>query len=215
MTGGSVLIDGCDVRHATQATVRDAMALVPQEPVLFATTVAGNIRYGKLEATQQEIEVAARAANAHDFISALPQGYETEVGERGVQLSAGQRQRDAIARAILRNPRILLLDEATASLDNESEYLVQDALDRLMKGRTTLVVAHRLTTIENAHQIVVLENGKCVELGTHQQLIETHGLYERLWSRRFVEELPPVPSSADPEAALPIEMKTEATVSRP
>ncbi|NDF07949.1 MAG: ATP-binding cassette domain-containing protein [Proteobacteria bacterium] len=215
VTGGSVLIDGCDVRHATQATVRDAMALVPQEPVLFATSVAGNIRYGKLEATQQEIEVAARAANAHDFISALPQGYETEVGERGVQLSAGQRQRVAIARAILRNPRILLLDEATASLDNESEYLVQDALDRLMKGRTTLVVAHRLTTIENADQIVVLENGKCVELGTHQQLIETHGLYERLWSRRFVDELPPVPSSVNPEAALPREMQADVTVSRP
>ncbi len=215
VTGGSVLIDGCDVRHATQATVRDAMALVPQEPVLFATSVAGNIRYGKLEATQQEIEVAARAANAHDFISALPQGYETEVGERGVQLSAGQRQRVAIARAILRNPRILLLDEATASLDNESEYLVQDALDRLMKGRTTLVVAHRLTTIENADQIVVLENGKCVELGTHQQLIETHGLYERLWSRRFVEELPPVPGSVNPEAALHIEMEADVTVSRP
>lgn len=199
VTGGSVLIDGCDVRRATQASVRDAMALVPQEPVLFATTVAGNIRYGNLEATQQEIEAASRAANAHDFISALPQGYETEVGERGVQLSAGQRQRVAIARAILRNPRILLLDEATASLDNESEYLVQDALDRLMKGRTTLVVAHRLTTIENADQIVVLENGKCVELGTHQQLIATHGLYERLWSRRFVDDLPPVPVPVSPE----------------
>ena len=132
--------------------------------------------------------IFATAANAHEFISRLPSGYATEVGERGVQLSAGQRQRIAIARAILRNPRILLLDEATASLDNESEYLVQEALDRLMRNRTTIVVAHRLTTIENADKIVVLDGGRCVESGTHAALLERNGLYARLWTRSFEDE---------------------------
>jgi subfamily B ATP-binding cassette protein MsbA len=188
VTGGAVLIDGCDVREATQASLRAAMALVPQEPVLFATTVGENIRYGRLDATDAEVELAARAANAQEFISRLPSMYDTEVGERGVQLSAGQRQRIAIARAILRDPRILLLDEATASLDNESEYLVQEALDRLMKDRTTIVVAHRLTTIENADKIVVLDGGRCVETGTHQALLARNGLYSRLWTRSFEDE---------------------------
>ena len=188
VTGGAVVVDGCDVRDATQASLREAMALVPQEPVLFATTVGDNIRYGRLEATDAEVEAASRAANAHEFITRLPSGYETEVGERGVQLSAGQRQRIAIARAILRNPRILLLDEATASLDNESEYLVQEALDRLMRNRTTIVVAHRLTTIENADKIVVLEGGRCVESGTHAALLDRNGLYARLWTRSFEDD---------------------------
>jgi subfamily B ATP-binding cassette protein MsbA len=192
VTGGAVVVDGCDVRDATQASLREAMALVPQEPVLFATTVGDNIRYGRLDATEAEVETAARAANAHEFVSRLPSGYSTEVGERGVQLSAGQRQRIAIARAILRNPRILLLDEATASLDNESEYLVQEALDRLMRDRTTIVVAHRLTTIENADQIVVLDGGRCVESGTHSALLARNGLYARLWTRSFEDEHVPV-----------------------
>ncbi len=188
VTGGAVVVDGCDVRDATQASLRESMALVPQEPVLFATTVGDNIRYGRLDATDDEVVTAARAANAHDFVSRLPSGYATEVGERGVQLSAGQRQRIAIARAILRNPRILLLDEATASLDNESEYLVQEALDRLMRDRTTIVVAHRLTTIENADQIVVLDGGRCVESGNHLDLLDRKGLYARLWTRSFEDE---------------------------
>ncbi|HEX2036697.1 MAG TPA: ABC transporter ATP-binding protein, partial [Chloroflexota bacterium] len=183
VTAGRITVDGQDIREVTQSSLRRHLALVPQEPVLFGISVAENIRYGRLEATQEAIEGAARAANAHEFIAALPHGYETHVGERGVQLSAGQRQRIAIARAILRRPRILLLDEATASLDNESEQLVQEALERLMARTTTLVVAHRLTTVQHADRVIVLDKGQVAEQGTPAELVAARGFYFRLLTR--------------------------------
>ncbi|OLE77714.1 MAG: hypothetical protein AUG02_00940 [Chloroflexi bacterium 13_1_20CM_2_70_9] len=185
---GQVCVDGRDVRKVTVRSLRQQIAVVPQEPILFADTIRENIRYGRLEATDAEVEAAAEAANATEFVSRLPQRWDTIVGERGVRLSVGQRQRVAIARAILRDGRILLLDEATSSLDNESEYLVQQALDRLMRGRTTIVIAHRLSTVERADRILVLDRGRIVEEGTHQELLTKAGLYHRLYTRRFVDE---------------------------
>jgi subfamily B ATP-binding cassette protein MsbA len=184
-TAGRVLVDGVDVREVQLLSLREQIGLVPQETLLFGGTVYENLRYGRLDATRAEIEDAARAANAHDFILALPQGYDTLVGERGVKLSGGQRQRVAIARALLKDPRILLLDEATASLDSESEGLVQEALGRLMRGRTTVIIAHRLSTVHIAHRIAVLDGGRVVELGTHADLMAQGGLYERLYSLQF------------------------------
>jgi len=157
--------------------------------MLFSGTVFDNIRYGRLEATEQEIVEAARMANAHEFLERLDGGYNAEVGERGVQLSGGQRQRIAIARAILRNPKILLLDEATSALDTESELMVQEALDRLMQGRTTFIIAHRLSTVHRSDRIFVLERGKLVEEGTHDELLRKEsGLYKRLYSLQFEDE---------------------------
>ncbi|HEX8918863.1 MAG TPA: ABC transporter ATP-binding protein, partial [Chloroflexota bacterium] len=182
---GTILIDGNDITEVTVESLRRAMAVVPQEPVLFGDSVRENIAYGREGATDIEIELAARAANAHSFIEMLPQGYATPVGDRGVKLSGGQRQRIAIARAVLKDPRILILDEATSSLDNESEALVQDALEKLMQGRTTFVIAHRLTTVENANQIVVLDGGRVVEQGNHSELIQQEGLYARHYLRDF------------------------------
>jgi subfamily B ATP-binding cassette protein MsbA len=185
---GSITIAGHDIAAVTQSSLREALAIVPQEATLFSGTIRENIVYGKLNASQDEIEAVARASNAQDFIHRLPKGYDTVVGEHGIKLSGGQRQRIAIARALLKNPRLLILDEATSSLDNESESLVQEALERLMTGRTTLVIAHRLTTIERADQIIVLDDGEIVERGTHGELLALGGLYYRLYTRDFATQ---------------------------
>jgi len=184
---GGVLVDGLDVRQVTQASLRSNIALVTQEIVLFNDTVLNNIAYGHSRLDRGEIEEAARAANAHDFIQKLPQGYDTLVGERGVILSGGQRQRISLARALLKDAPILILDEATSSLDTESERLIQQAIDRLMQGRTVVVIAHRLSTIRHAHRIVVLDEGGIIEMGRHQELIDHGGLYSELYRLQFEE----------------------------
>ena len=187
-TIGRVCVDGQDLRHVTLDSLRSQVGLVPQETHLFSGSVRENLRYGRLEANDQELVAAARAANAAGFIENLSAGYETLVGERGVKLSGGQRQRIAIARAILKDPRILLLDEATSSLDSESEGLVQEALERLMRGRTTVIIAHRLSTVHNADRIAVLDQGHLIELGSHAELIALDGLYARLYRLQFQED---------------------------
>lgn len=182
---GTISIDGHDIRQVTADSLREQIGLVPQETMLFSTTVMENIRYGRLDATDEEVIEAARAANAEEFIKDLPEGYNTRLGERGLNLSGGQRQRLAIARAILKNPRVLILDEATSALDTESEKIVQDALDKLMVGRTSFVIAHRLSTIFNADQIFVVENGHLREHGTHEELLAAGGLYSNLYNIQF------------------------------
>ena len=185
VTSGSLKIDDIDVRDVTFSSLRSQIGLVPQETMLFNTTVLENIRYGRLDATEEEVVAAAKAANAHNFIFELPDGYATVVGDRGNALSGGQRQRIAIARAILKDPRILILDEATSALDTESEKIVQAALETLMQGRTALVIAHRLSTVRDADKIVVINHGSIVEAGTHEELLAREGLYASLYAVQF------------------------------
>jgi subfamily B ATP-binding cassette protein MsbA len=185
-TEGSITIDGHDLRKVTLKSLRNQIGIVLQETFLFSGTIKDNLRYGRMDATDKEVVEAAMMANAHDFIvEELPEGYETEVGERGLRLSGGQKQRIAIARAILRDPRILILDEATSSLDSEAEAQIQEALERLMRTRTTFVIAHRLSTVMAADVIMVLEEGKLIEKGTHDELVALNGLYGRLYRKQF------------------------------
>ena len=191
LTAGAITIDGADVRHLTLASLREQIALVTQEPFLFDDTIRSNIAYARPEATQGEIEAAAREAAAHDFILGLPKGYDTLVGEAGARLSGGQRQRIAIARAFLKNAPILLLDEATSALDTESEAQVQAALERLMAGRATLLIAHRLSTVKGADRIYVIDQGRVVETGDHTTLLRNRsGLYARLAQAQDLELAP-------------------------
>jgi ATP-binding cassette subfamily B protein len=185
---GTVRIDGVDVRDADPRAVRARLAVVPQDPVIFATSVLENVRYGRLDAGEAEVHAACEAAFAAEFIAQLPQGYASNLGERGVRLSGGQRQRLAIARAILANRPILLLDEATSALDAESERVVQLALERLMAGRTVLIIAHRLATVRHADRIAVMERGRIVAVGTHDELLADSPLYARLAALQFAGE---------------------------
>ena len=185
VSNGSLKIDGIDVRDYEIKSLRKAIGIVPQETFLFSGTILSNIKYSRQNATFEEVVEAAKQANAHEFIENLPDGYDTEIGERGVKLSGGQKQRIAIARAILENPQILILDEATSALDNESEKLVQDALEKLMEGKTTFIIAHRLTTIENSNKIVVIQKGEIKEVGSHNELLSKDGIYKALYNKNF------------------------------
>ena len=185
VTGGKITIDGIDVKNYKIKSLRKKIGIVPQETFLFGGTILENIRYANQNASVEEVVEAAKMANAHEFIEKLEQGYETEIGERGIKLSGGQKQRISIARAILENPQILILDEATSALDNESEQLVQDALEKLMKGKTTFVIAHRLSTIINSDKIIVIQQGEIRETGTHEELLDKDGIYKSLYNKSF------------------------------
>ena len=187
------LVDGMDLRDVTLESLRRNLGIVLQDTFIFSGTVADNIRYGRLDATDEEVEEAARIVGAHDFISRLPEGYQTEVRERGSRLSVGQRQLLSFARALLANPRILILDEATSSVDAYTEFLIQQALEKLFEGRTSIVIAHRLSTIRNADRIYVIENGQVKEVGNHEELVAGDGLYKSLYEKQFTS--PPVVES--------------------
>jgi ATP-binding cassette subfamily B protein len=189
-TQGRITLDGTDLKSFDTRSLRQKIGAVMQEPVLFAESIAENIRYGRPDASDAEVRRAARDANAASFIEEFPEEYDTLVGERGIRLSGGQKQRIAVARAVLKDPRILILDEATSALDAESEHLVYEALDRLMEGRTTIVIAHRLSTVRNADRVVVLDQGTVVEVGSHTDLMSVNGLYRRLVERQFSDQLP-------------------------
>jgi subfamily B ATP-binding cassette protein MsbA len=182
---GRITLDGADIRSLRLGDLRGAIGVVPQEPALFSGTIRENIAYARPDATEADVQAAARAAHAHEFIERLSHGYDTLVGERGIKLSGGQRQRVAIARAILKDPAVLILDEATSSLDTESERLIEDALAKLLVGRTTLIIAHRLSTVQRADRLVVVDHGRIVEEGSHGQLLAVGGLYARLYQRQF------------------------------
>jgi subfamily B ATP-binding cassette protein MsbA len=199
---GSIRVDGVDVRETRIADLRTAVGLVPQETLLFSSSIRENIAYGNPDASETEVHAAARAAHAHEFVQLLQEGYDTRVGERGIKLSGGQRQRVSIARAILKDPAVLILDEATSSLDNESEALIEDALNHLLKGRTTLIIAHRLSTVRRADRLLVLDQGRIVEEGTHAELLAHGGLYARLYARQFRDD-----------DAKPVDLLTEAAAS--
>lgn len=201
VTEGRITVDGVDIRDTTLKSLRGLMGFVTQEVILFNDTVRNNIAYGRSDVDEALVIEAAKAANAHEFISNLPNGYDTEIGESGVLLSGGQRQRIAIARALFKDPPILVLDEATSALDTESERLVQQALNNLMRGRTTLVIAHRLSTIRSAHKIVVLDKGRIVETGTHEELLEHRGVYRKLYDLQFVDDEVAVNGAAGSQSA--------------
>ena len=188
VTGGAVKIDGTDVRDIKLKSLREHIGIVQQDVYLFVGTVYDNIRYGRPDATREEVIEAAKNANAHDFIMSLPNGYETDIGQRGIKLSGGQKQRLSIARVFLKNPPILIFDEATSALDNESEKVVQESLERLAENRTTFVIAHRLSTIKNAERILVLTDDGIEEEGTHEQLLEKGGIYEKLYNMQFQKQ---------------------------
>ena len=182
---GRILIDGTDIRDFTRASLRQNIGIVQQDVYLFNASIRDNILYGRLDASEEEIVEAAKRANIHNYVMTLPEGYDTQIGERGVRLSGGQKQRLSIARVFLKNPPILILDEATSALDNTTEILIQQALDELCRGRTTLVVAHRLSTIKNADEIAVIDGGNIVEQGTHDELMAKDGVYRSLYSLQF------------------------------
>lgn len=183
VSGGAILVDGHDIRDLTFKSLRNNIGIVQQDVYLFAGTIADNIRYGKLDATDEEVRYAAELAGALDFIDALPEGFQTDIGSRGVRLSGGQKQRLSIARVFLKNPQILILDEATSALDNASEIIIQDSLDKLAEGRTTITIAHRLTTIEDSDRIYVIDEGKIIEVGNHDKLMADKGQYYKLYTR--------------------------------
>jgi ABC-type transport system involved in Fe-S cluster assembly fused permease/ATPase subunit len=206
VTGGRITIDGADIRDVTQESLRAAIGMVPQDTVLFNDTIAYNIRYGRPDAAEEEVPAAARTAQIADFIASLPDGYNTEVGERGLKLSGGEKQRVAIARTVLKAPPILILDEATSALDIHTEREIQAALDRVSADRTTLVIAHRLSTVVNADEIIVLDDGRIVERGTHDGLLVQDGLYASMWNRQR--------QAAEAEERLREAKETEAMIAR-
>ena len=198
VSGGRIAVDGTDIRDVTQSSLRAAIGIVPQDTVLFNDSVLYNIRYGRPKASDAEVIEAARAAHIHDFIESLPDKYETRVGERGLKLSGGEKQRVAIARALLKNPAILIFDEATSALDSKSERAIQGEIDRVARGRTTLMIAHRLSTIMDADQILVMDAGRIVERGTHRELLERSGAYAQMWALQQQEELQSAPAEPEP-----------------
>jgi subfamily B ATP-binding cassette protein MsbA len=187
---GSILLDGIDIAKVRLADLRKAIAIVPQDVQLFRGSILENIRYGRIDATDAEVRSAARDANVEEYVQGFPDGYATQVGERGVRLSGGERQRIAIARAVLRDPRILILDEATSALDSHSEAMIEEALDRLLPGRTTLIIAHRLSTVRRAHKVLFIEAGRVIEIGTHDELLAKGGAYARLHRAQFSFKAP-------------------------